>query len=60
MTESAPDTILAHPALAGRTLLRRQGNRWAAHVIQPEGCLGNGRILDADAAPHLWRTGRAA
>jgi hypothetical protein len=60
MTEPAPDTILAHPALAGRTLLRRQGQRWAAYVIQPEGCLGTGQTLDSDPAQHVWRTGRAA
>ena len=60
MTRPAPDTILAHPALAGRTLLLRQGSRWAAHVIQPEGCLGEAHILDTDPTLHVWRTGRAA
>jgi hypothetical protein len=58
MTRSAPDTILAHPALAGRTLLVRRGGSWAAHEIQPEGCLGDGRTVDADPTLYIWRGGR--
>ncbi|HWA56160.1 MAG TPA: hypothetical protein VG692_02845 [Gemmatimonadales bacterium] len=60
MTEPAPDTILAHPALAGRTVLVRRGRVWAAHLIQAEGRLGEPRILDTDPAQHVWRAGRAA
>jgi hypothetical protein len=60
MTRPASDTILAHPALAGRTLLVRRAGTWAAHVIQPQGCLGDPRILDADPVQELWRAGRAA
>lgn len=55
-----PDTILAHPALAGRTLLVRRGPHWAAHLIQSEGCLGEGRPLDGNPTDQSWRAGRAA
>ena len=52
-----PDTILAHPALAGRTLLARRRGGWAAHLIQPEGQLGEARPVDADPADGAWRGG---
>ena len=58
MTKS--DTILAHPSLAGRILMTRRDGRWAAHVIQPQGSLGDALRIDTDPAQHSWRTGRAA
>lgn len=60
MTRPAPDTILAHPALAGRTLIIRRDGRWMAHEIQPQGCLGEPRNVDIDPTGHTWRGGRAA
>jgi len=59
MTRSV-NSILAHPALAGRTLLIRRDGTWAAHEIQPQGCLGEPRTLDSDPAVLGWRSGRAA
>lgn len=55
-----PDTILAHPALAGRTLLTGRGNRWTAWLIRPEGSLAEARVLDRHPAEFCWRNGRAA
>lgn len=55
-----PDTILAHPALAGRTLLVRHGTRWAARLIDPQGDLGKAEPVACDPADHIWRTGHAA
>lgn len=60
MTRPAPDTILAHPALAGRTLVIHRNGRWAAHEIQPQGCLGEARTIDSDPTAQTWRGGRAA
>ena len=60
MTRPISDSILAHPSLAGRTLLVRRGGRWAAHLIQSEGRLSDAQLLDTDPAQHSWRTGRAA
>jgi hypothetical protein len=60
MTRPVSDTILAHPALAGRILMIRREGRWAAHVIQPQGCLGDPQRLDTDPAQLNWRSGRAA
>lgn len=60
MTKLAFDTILAHPTLAGLTLMVRRDGRWAAHVIQPEGSLGDPRVLETDPVLHGWRTGVAA
>ena len=60
MTRPANDTILAHPALAGRILIIRRDGRWAAHEIQPQGCLGEGRTVDSDPTGQTWRGGRAA
>lgn len=54
------DTILAHPALAGRTLLIRRDGIWAAHEIQPQGVLSAPRLLDSDPTVQGWRGGRAA
>lgn len=54
------DTILAHPALAGRILMIRRNGQWAAREIRPEGCLGDPRTLDSDPMTHGWRGGRAA
>lgn len=59
MTRSA-DTILAHPALAGRVLMIRREGSWAAHVIQAQGCLGEPLAFDSDPTAHTWRGGRAA
>ncbi|MFN8653803.1 MAG: hypothetical protein U0133_17990 [Gemmatimonadales bacterium] len=55
-----PDTILAHPALAGRTLLVRRGARWATQEIQAGGTLGDPRPVETDPDQHAWRTGDAA
>lgn len=55
-----PETILAHPALAGRTLLVRRGAHWVAHVIQPEGRLDEARPVERNPAEFVWRAGRAA
>ncbi len=60
MTKPAADTILAHPELAGRILMMRREGRWAAHEIQPQGCLGEARALDTDPTSQTWRGGRAA
>jgi hypothetical protein len=54
MTRPA-DSILAHPALAGRTLLVRRETGWSAHEIQAEGCLGAARSVDSDPSMHAWR-----
>jgi hypothetical protein len=53
------DSILIHPALAGRTLVVRHGGSWAAFEIQPEGELGNGRLVDSDPTTLAWRGGPA-
>jgi hypothetical protein len=50
-----PDSILMHPALAGRTLVVRRGGTWTAFEIQREGDLGSGRDVDTDPAFHAWR-----
>ena len=55
-----PDTILAHPALAGRTLLVRHGARWAAHRLDAEGTPGAAEPLAGNPADQVWRTGDAA
>ena len=54
------DSILAHPALAGRTLMIRRDGRWAAHEIQHQGRLGDPRTLESDPTVPDWRGGRAA
>jgi hypothetical protein len=54
-----PDSILMHPALAGRTLVVRRDRGWAAFDIQPEGGLGDGRPLDSDPTALAWRGGSA-
>lgn len=58
MSRPVPETILAHPALAGRRLLLRQGGRWLAHEIQPEGTLGDAEPVETDPTLHVWRGGR--
>ena len=55
-----PDTILAHPALAGRTLMVLREGQWAAHVILPEGCLGEPSHFDIDPSEQSWRGRKAA
>lgn len=55
-SDDAP-TILAHPALAGRTLYLRAGRRWATRVIHPEGVLGEARPIEGDPALDTWRGG---
>lgn len=52
-----PNTILAHPALAGRTLFTRREDGWAARLIQPEGQLGEAWPVEADPAAAAWRGG---
>jgi len=54
-----PDSILMHPALAGRTLVIRRESGWAAFDIQAEGVLGEGRPLDSDPTAYAWRGGPA-
>jgi hypothetical protein len=34
-----PDTLLDHPALAGRTVYVRRGVRWEAYLVRLEGGL---------------------
>jgi hypothetical protein len=53
------DTILAHPALAGRVLYRRGAEAWAAHEIQEGGRLGPALPADVDPASDAWRGGPA-
>jgi hypothetical protein len=53
-----PDTILAHPALAGRTLLVRSERGWAACDIHPGGRLGDRRPYDGDPTSAIWRGGQ--
>jgi hypothetical protein len=53
-----PDTILAHPALAGRTLLVRGERGWAACDIHAGGRLGDWRPYDGDPTSAVWRGGR--
>jgi hypothetical protein len=50
-----PETILAHPALAGRTLFIRADGGWAAFEIQSEGRLSQGRPAERDPAATAWR-----
>jgi hypothetical protein len=52
-----PDSILVHPALAGRTLLVRHGSGWAAFEIHPEGRLSAGRAIEEDPTITAWRGG---
>ena len=52
-----PDTILAHPALTGRTLLVRAADSWAAFEISSEGRLGDVRPAESDPVVHAWRGG---
>jgi hypothetical protein len=54
-----PETILAHPALAGRTLLAQHGEGWAAFDIQTEGRLGEARPVPFDPSESAWRGGAA-
>lgn len=51
------DSILMHPALAGRTLMVRHGGSWAAFEIMREGNLGSGQPLEADPTTLAWRGG---
>lgn len=55
-----PDSLLAHPALAGRTLLVRRGGQWAAHLIDSQGSLGQPESVASNPADQIWRTGHAA
>lgn len=56
MAPTAPiDSILLHPALAGRTLVVRRDGTWAAFEIEREGQLVSGRVLDGDPAADAWR-----
>lgn len=55
-TIDLPDTILAHPALAGCTLFVRRAGQWAAFEIESEGRLAPVRLV-ADPAAHAWRGG---
>jgi hypothetical protein len=49
------DSILLHPALAGRTLIVQQRGTWAAFEIEAEGHPVSGRVLDGDPAADAWR-----
>ena len=50
-----PDSIFAHPALAGRTLLVRQGQRWADHAIRSDGTTSMIRQRGQLPAELAWR-----
>ena len=54
-----PDTILAHPALMGRTLLVCREAGWAAFNILSEGRLGEARPVTIDPTESAWRGGVA-
>jgi len=54
---SLPPTILAHPALAGRTLIAQHGDGWAAFEIETEGRLGEARPVPFDPTESAWRGG---
>jgi len=55
----SPDTILAHPALSGRTIHVRRGRGWETYLIQSEGALGR---HPEPVRPDFdsWRTSTAA
>jgi hypothetical protein len=55
MSESG--TILAHPALAGHTLLTLRAEGAIATDIRPEGRLGEPRPAESDPAALGWRGG---
>jgi hypothetical protein len=55
MSESG--TILAHPALAGHTLVTLSIEGATATDIQPEGRLGEPRPAESDPAAFAWRGG---
>jgi hypothetical protein len=52
------ETILAHPALTGRTLLIRRGQGWSACDIQSGGRLGDCRPYEGDPTSAIWRGGQ--
>ncbi len=54
-----PDSILIHPALAGRTLMVRRDGQWAAFDIHVEGRLSEPRQITGDPTLHAWRGGVA-
>jgi hypothetical protein len=53
------DSILIHPALAGRTLMVRGEGGCFSIDIQPGGSLGQPRPLEPDTIPAGWREGPA-
>jgi len=53
------DSILIHPALAGRTLMVRAGGGGFSVEILPGGQLGQPRPLDPNSLPLGWRGGSA-
>jgi hypothetical protein len=53
------DSILVHPALAGRTLMVRGEGGCFSVDIQAGGRLGQTRPLDPDSFPSGWRGGPA-
>jgi hypothetical protein len=52
-----PDSILIHPALAGRTLVVRHGGQWAAFDIHAGGRLSEPRQIGSDPTLDTWRGG---
>jgi hypothetical protein len=49
------DSILLHPALAGRTLVVRRRGTWTAFEIERGGQLVSGRMFDGDPTADAWR-----
>lgn len=49
------DSILLHPALAGRTLVVHHAGGWAAFEIEAGGRPAAGRLLEGDPAAEAWR-----
>ena len=52
-----PGSILAHPALAGHTLVIVSREGAIATDIQPEGLLGEPRPAESNPAAFAWRGG---
>lgn len=55
MTSTSPDTILDHPALAGRTVYVRRGPRWETFVVRRDGGLAPETRPGPQLSASSWR-----
>ena len=50
-----PETLLDHPALAGRTVLVRRGPAWESFIVRREGGLHSIALPDGQPPRLGWR-----